>query len=209
MIRAKLPTGNGINNQISQNFLSKMKYGKLLIMLFLLTACSSVLPSKSREISEFIPAEKKVWQTTKNDGEEFVKNSFPEKCFWDQLEKIIDGDTIITSKKGKIRLIGINTPEIKSPYTEEQPGGAEASQKIREILGKIEKVCLLTDPIGDQIDKYDRFLAYVFLADGTDLNAEMLKSGWARWYSRFPYLRKAEFKVYQAQAQQNKVGLWK
>ena len=184
-----------------------MKNIFLLSVIFLI-ACTSNLPSKSREISDFIPKEKLKIVYTIEEGKKFVKENFPKNCRWEKLERVVDGDTIVTKKSGKIRLIGINTPEVKSPFTEEEPGGKEASAKIRGILTSVEEVCLIHDPIGDQIDKYGRSLDYVFLHDGTDINAEMIKTGHARWYPPFPYSRKGEFKIYQNSAKKAEVGLW-
>ena len=178
----------------------------LLAFVLFLTACSANIPDKSREISDFIPREK---VEAKNPAKfDWVTENFPKNCRWEKLDRIIDGDTIYTTTE-KVRLIGINTPEIKSPFTEEEPGGPEAKEKIRGILADTKKVCLIHDKIGDKIDKYGRSLDYVFTEDGTDVNAEMLKTGFARWYSRFPYERKAEFKAYQNLAKSNNLELWK
>jgi micrococcal nuclease len=180
----------------------------LLFSFLFLTACSSTLPSKFREISEFIHQKKPEIVFGVKLGEDFVKENYPKNCRWEKLERVVDGDTIVTKKSGKIRLIGIDTPEVHSPYTEEQPGGKEATAKIRGILANSKIVCLIHDKIGDQTDKYGRSLDYVFTEDGTDINAKMVKTGFARWYSRFPYSRKGEFKVYQDRAKEKEVGLW-
>ena len=38
-------------------------------------------------------------------------------------------------------------------------------------------------------DKYDRLLAYVYLKDGTFLNAEIVKQGYGHAYTKFPLIR--------------------
>lgn len=185
--------------------------GKTLSVLGLslvLISCSNSLPDYSRKISSFVPDLEKTDSLNYSDFQ-WAKEKYPNECRWEKLVRIIDGDTIVTEKSGKIRLIGIDTPEIKSPFTEEEPGGKEATVKIREILADSEKVCLIHDEIGDQTDKYGRSLDYVFSENGLDINAEMLKNGFARWYPRFPYERKKEFQSYQNFAENKKVGLWK
>lgn len=177
----------------------------LLAFVLLLTACSATLPSKSREISDFIPREK-TEEIILADFT-YAEKNFPKNCRWEELKRVVDGDTIHTTKN-KIRMIGIDTPEIQSPYTDPERGGKEASTKLREILDGAEKVCLIHDRIGDTTDKYGRSLDYVFTEDGLDLNAEMVKTGHARWYSRFPYERKGEFKHYQQDAKDASLGLW-
>ena len=186
--------------------LTSRRYLLFSLLALFLTACSSGLPDKSREISDFVPPEKVVVENPANF--DWVKENFPQNCRWETLDRVIDGDTIYTTEH-KVRLIGIDTPEVKSPFREEEPGGKEASEKTREILKNTKKVCLIHDKIGDKTDKYGRSLDYVFLEDGTDLNAELVKTGFARWYSRFPYERKLEFREYQNLAKKKKVGLWR
>ncbi len=50
--------------------------------------------------------------------------------------------------------------------------------------------------------------AYVFLADGTLLNAEMLKAGRARIDLTRQFVRQEEFKSLEADAQSASVGIW-
>ena len=174
--------------------------------MLILSACTSTLPDKSREISDFVPQEKVLLQNPANF--DWAAKNFPDKCRWEKIISIIDGDTIKTATSGKIRLIGIDTPELNSPYTDEEPGGKEATEKIRGILADSKKVCLIHDEIGDKTDRYGRSLDYVFSEDGTDINAEMVRTGFARWYSRFPYERKWEFKEYQDSAKKENLGVW-
>ena len=58
------------------------------------------------------------------------------------------------------------------------------------------------------LDKYRRTLAYVYLEDGTFLNAEIIKQGYgfASRYFLFKYFD--EFKQYEIEARENEIGLW-
>ena len=58
-------------------------------------------------------------------------------------------------------------------------------------------------------DKYNRLLAYVYLLDGTFLNAEIIKQGYGFAYTRFPFKYLQEFRKYEKEARENKKGLWK
>jgi len=53
--------------------------------------------------------------------------------------------------------------------------------------------------IGHQ-DRYRRTLAYVFLEDGTLLNAEIIKQGYGFAYTRFPFKYMDEFRGYEREA---------
>jgi len=127
-----------------------------------------------------------------------------------RVVEVIDGDTIKVEIDGKvesIRLIGIDTPEIAGPYTEEGCFSQEASLRIKELLnGK--KVFLVPDVSVSDRDKYGRLLRYVFLPDGKFVNEELVKDGYAfnYAYENFQYLD--HFNSLEKQAKENRLGLW-
>src|SRR5690606_37475521 len=57
-------------------------------------------------------------------------------------------------------------------------------------------------------DKYNRTLAYVFLKDGTFVNAEIIKRGFGHAYTRFPFKYLDDFRSYEKTAREKKIGLW-
>lgn len=127
------------------------------------------------------------------------------------VSRVVDGDTIDVSIDGKVkrlRLIGINTPEIIDPRKPVECFGVEASNKAKTLLtGK--KISLETDDSQGELDKYNRLLRYVFLEDGTNINLLMIKEGYAYEYTYdLPYKYQTEFKNAQKQAEANKAGLW-
>src|SRR6478672_3339311 len=76
--------------------------------------------------------------------------------------KVVDGDTIHVSANGqklKIRLIGMDTPEVVDPRKPVQCFALEASAQAKTILGG-QSVYLETDPSQDSVDRYFRTLAY-------------------------------------------------
>ncbi|MCF6265547.1 MAG: thermonuclease family protein [Desulfuromusa sp.] len=136
-----------------------------------------------------------------------------------QVTWIYDGDTLKVENVGKVRLIGIDTPESKaSPrdrfYTQKFPISKKklrdiASQakqyNIRNIKGKQVRLEL------DQThrDKYDRLLAYVYLPDGKMLNRILLNKGLAIVFRRYDFQYKRDFLKIEKKARKNKRGLWK
>lgn len=111
-----------------------------------------------------------------------------------KIHKFVDGDTfwvkVENGKTEKIRLIGVDTPEVKwEGLTEEQPGGKEASDYIKNLL-KGKKVLLEFDV--QKYDQYGRTLAYVYLEDSTFLNAHLLEMGLARMATFPPNVRYVE-----------------
>ena len=123
--------------------------------------------------------------------------------------RVIDGDTITVQIAGAIRtirLIGVDTPETVHPTKKVQPGGPEASAFTQAALDR-QTVRLEADPAGDNEDRYDRLLRYVYL-DGKNFNATLIREGYAVAIRSFPYSRKAEFLRLEAQARKERRGIW-
>lgn len=128
-----------------------------------------------------------------------------------KVTKVTDGDTIHI-KAGdtdeKVRLIGINTPEVSAYGGGGQCFGEEAKKGLEDILGgKI--VRLETDGSQDLRDSYGRVLAYVYLEDGQMANRKMIASGYAYEYTYLkPYRFQKEFRGLQTFARTSGYGLW-
>lgn len=130
---------------------------------------------------------------------------------WVEVSKFIDGDTFwISNAKGqqeKIRLIGVDAPESRRTGRKEIGFfGKEASAYVKRMLdGK--KIRLEYD-VG-KYDRYKRTLAYVFLQDGTFLNAHLVENGYAMVMTVPPNVKYAELFVgLQKEAREKKKGLW-
>ena len=121
------------------------------------------------------------------------------------VTKVVDGDTIHVGKE-KIRLIGINTPEIAHQGQPTQCFGLEAKEFLEsKVMNK--KVVLENDPQTDEVDKYGRSLRYVSV-DGELINRELVRQGYAFAYTRFKAMRRDEFKQLENEARAAKRGLW-
>jgi len=124
---------------------------------------------------------------------------------WRLCTRVVDGDTIVLDRNEKVRLIGVDTPETKDPRKPVQYYGKEAYEFTRSLVeGK--KARLEYDQT--RVDKYQRTLAYVYLEDGTFLNAEIIKQGYGFAYTRFPFKFLEEFRKYEKEARENERGLW-
>jgi endonuclease YncB( thermonuclease family) len=122
---------------------------------------------------------------------------------------ITDGDTIGVGRGWRyqtVRLIGIDTPEVVHPKKPIEPFGPEASAFTKGKL-KGQRVRLEVEST-NQYDRYDRLLAYVVLEDGTLLNAELIKQGYARVIAPSPFHYYEEFKSYEREAKAAGLGIW-
>ena len=121
------------------------------------------------------------------------------------VTRVVDGDTIIVSGVGSVRLIGVDTPETVDPRKPVQYFGAEASAFTRS-LAQDKTVRLEYDT--QRTDKYGRTLAYVYLPDGALLNAEIIRQGYGHAYTVFPFRYLEQFRGYEREAREAQRGLW-
>lgn len=129
-----------------------------------------------------------------------------------------DGDTISVDKVGKVRLLGIDTPELESSERDTYYLHLGITRKnlrriardalhfsIRHLKGK--QVTLR--PGHPQRDDYGRLLAYVFLPDGSMVNLLLIENGLATTFRRYSFEKKEYFLAAEEKARREKRGLWK
>jgi micrococcal nuclease len=124
--------------------------------------------------------------------------------------QVTDGDTInvqVAGQKETVRLIGIDTPEVKDPRKPVQCFGKAASAETHKLLdGKT--VRLEGDPQNSDRDKYHRLLRYVYLPDGTMVNQYLVENGFAFTYTLFPFSKLDQFRLLERKAREQNKGLW-
>ncbi len=127
-----------------------------------------------------------------------------------KVTEFVDGDTIAVNMDGsieKVRFIGVDTPETHKPNSPVQCFGEAAAQFTKDLLAA-KAVRLEADPTNSNRDRYNRLLRYVYLPDGTLVNAEIIKQGYGFAYVSFPFTKMEEFKSFEAAARENNLGLW-
>ena len=127
------------------------------------------------------------------------------------VTEVIDGDTLrvkINDKIEKVRLLAIDTPETKDPRKAVQCFGKEATKKMESLVTN-KQVKLVPDKAQGDRDKYKRLLRYVYLDDGTFVNAVMVKEGYAFSYKKYPTKYLEDFNNLERMAREKNLGLWK
>jgi micrococcal nuclease len=127
-----------------------------------------------------------------------------------RVTKAIDGDTIEVSINGKtetVRFIGVDTPETHDPRKPVQCFGEVAAAHTKKLVEGA-SVRLEADPTNSDRDKYKRLLRYVYLPDGTLLNAELIQDGYGFAYVIFPFTKLDEFRTLETSAREANRGLW-
>ena len=110
------------------------------------------------------------------------------ELYWYVAEcvRVVDGDTVdlmfdlgmSTHRKERVRLYGVDTPEIYGvkKESEEYAKGMQASSRVRELIeGK--RVWVRT--VKDSKGKYGRYLAYIYFEENKCLNDLLVEEGLA------------------------------
>ena len=129
-----------------------------------------------------------------------------------RVEYTIDGDTIDVTEVGglqseRVRVIGVDTPEVAHTGSSAECFGDEAAEFTMQLAGHL--VWLTFD--AECRDSYDRLLAYVYMGEGRNdsLERQLLQRGFARAYPygnnrTFQYLYESD----EQSAQDESLGLW-
>lgn len=167
---------------------------RLLIVLFVASLTTFSCNSKSGN------RKAQSEQSVSTDKEGFLK-----------VTKVVDGDTFWAddgSEKGiKIRLIGVDAPESRNVFKKKKGYYGEEAKSYLSNMFDGQNVRLEYDVAS--LDQYGRTLAYVYLTDGTFVNADLVKNGYAMVMTVPPNVKYAdEFVKHQQEARINKRGLW-
>ena len=129
-----------------------------------------------------------------------------------RVDHYVDGDTITVRMNGAIetvRFIGVDTPETHRPNTPVQCYGPVAAAYTQSrISSNSGQVRLQADKLDTNRDRYGRLLRYIYLADGTLLDEELVQKGYGFAYLGFPFEKSDQFAADQTRAQSTQVGLW-
>lgn len=135
------------------------------------------------------------------------------------VTRVVDGDTLKLENGERVRMIGIDTPEVHETaklYRDSRKTGQDretiramgkkASAFTKKLVGD-KRVRLEFDV--EQRDRYGRLLAYIYLNDGTFVNAEIIKQGYGSLMTYPPNVKHTElFRSLYEDARQNNRGLW-
>ena len=121
------------------------------------------------------------------------------------VRSVVDGDTIDVTTIGRVRLLGIDAPELGRGFDTSAPFGREAREWLtRRILHRWVRL----EQEGPALDVYSRHLAYVVTEDGVCVNTLLVREGLARVSARVPLTRLLELQHAEAEAQAFRRGMW-
>lgn len=129
------------------------------------------------------------------------------------VDYVIDGDTIAVTREGhtepeRVRLIGIDTPELGHGKGPDECWAAEARDELTALLPESTEVSLSADPSQPDVGKYGRLLRHVD-TDGVNVVRHQLQAGAGPEYTYdAPYTGQAEYRADEQRARAAGLGSW-
>ena len=121
------------------------------------------------------------------------------------VRRVVDGDTIDVAGVGRVRLLGIDAPELGRGFDTAAPFAREARDRLTALV--LHRWIRLEQE-GQTLDAYSRHLAYVVTDDGLFVNAALVRDGLARVSARVPLSRLGELQRAEAEARSFRRGMW-
>lgn len=178
--------------------------GRLMKLLLILVLC---LPS-------WAGAEVYHWRDAKG-SEHFSDRFFPHAKILDikpgygfyTVKTVYDGDTVMLEDGRKVRLLGINAPEVQHRDKMADAGGEEARLWL---VNKLQHAKVHMEIDVDKADKYGRTLAHLFTGQKEHINLSLVKAGLAS-VSIYPpnLLYVKELLAAEKQAEKARLGIWR
>ena len=125
-----------------------------------------------------------------------------------EVQRVVDGDTLLLASGARVRLQGIDTPETVAEDRPVEAWGPEASQFTKDFIAHAGGRVRLTFSL-ERRDRYDRFLAFAWNGD-VMLNEELVRAGLAeaRLDYRYSATMKRRLAAAQEEAKRAGRGIW-
>ncbi|GMQ97230.1 MAG: hypothetical protein BMS9Abin15_0935 [Gammaproteobacteria bacterium] len=123
------------------------------------------------------------------------------------IRYVHDGDTVFLTDGRKLRLVGLDTPELARDERPAEPFAVLARDELRRLVGELTGVHLLFD--AERRDRYGRLLAHVLLEDGRNITRIMLMRGLAVMLIVPPnHLNTECYQAAERYARERRLGIW-
>lgn len=127
------------------------------------------------------------------------------------VRHIYDGDTLLLEDGRRVRLLGVNTPELGNGKQPDQAFARAARQAVESFFTDGQQVWMQTDM--QLLDRHGRLLAHVFkgesIARGENLEQSLLEQGLAWHVAMPPNLQLAAcLASAEDKARHERLGLW-
>ena len=183
----------------------RLKRMKILLILFLFIFDSLFITVQAKNVFRWFDDDGKVHFSDRYRKGAKRLEIHPGQAYLN-VQYVYDGDTVLLSDKRKVRLLGINTPEVEGRNKVQEAGAEEAKNWLEQVL-KFQRVRLESDT--ESKDKYGRTLAYLITEQDLHINLELVRLGLATLNIHPPNLKYLDdFQNAQNQAESMRLGIW-
>lgn len=126
-----------------------------------------------------------------------------------RVQRVVDGDTVVLTDGRRVRLIGLDTPELPHDGEPGEPLGEAARKALQSLLARHGgRVRLEYDR--RRKDPHGRTLAHLFTPDGTNLTETLLEQGLASLVVIPPNVRHVDrYREAERRARTARRGVWR
>lgn len=126
-----------------------------------------------------------------------------------RVERVYDGDSLRLSDGIRVRLAGINTPELRHGEGADEPYAVQAQERLLQLV-KASDHRLILQPSAESRDRYDRLLAHAYTPAGVSVQEQILLVGLGLTYVHPPNLGNRDcYRKAETQARDLGLGVWK
>ncbi|QEP43679.1 DUF4124 domain-containing protein [Ectothiorhodospiraceae bacterium BW-2] len=123
-----------------------------------------------------------------------------------RVKSVHDGDTVTLTDGRRVRLIGINAPEIAHRGRPGQTGGKAAKRYLKQL---VEGKSIYLQWGVERQDRYKRLLAHLLFQDRDSVNEQLLRQGLVHLSIKPPNLTRLEsYHQAEQEARQAGRGIW-
>jgi endonuclease YncB( thermonuclease family) len=125
------------------------------------------------------------------------------------VQRVVDGDTLYLEDGRRVRMIGLNSPELGKRGRADEPFAVAARQRLEALVaasaGRVKM-----SPGRDDRDDYGRTLAHVYDRQGRNLEEQLIAEGLGFVVAVAPNVDLVECQqAAERQARQARLGVWK
>lgn len=146
----------------------------------------------------------------KSESQVKTPDKSPAKRKQGTVRKVTDGDTIVLANTYRLRLAGINAPEVAQAGKPGQRGGEAARQYLEQlVLPQSGSAKIDYESAEEMRDRYGRYLVHVFNLDGSNVNERLLEEGLVHASINPPNLKYMEaYLAAEKRARNARRGIW-
>jgi micrococcal nuclease len=122
---------------------------------------------------------------------------------------VYDGDTLELDDGTRVRLVGINTPELGRNDDPDEPFATQARERLLRMVQESGQRIRM-QPAAERQDRYGRVLAHTYSPTGASLQERLLGAGLALVHIHPPNLGNLEcYREAEARARSSLLGIWR